>query len=195
MAMLYSGQEFELREVVLKNKPQSMLDISPKGTVPVLQLENSVVDESVDVMRWALSQNDPDAWLSSELDHELVTINDGAFKGVLDQYKYFDRFPEHPQSYYFEQAVAHLQTLELHMVANHLGLHFLLNGRMSAIDVAIFPFIRQLAFVNKPAFDELNLPKLQQWLDWHLESNLFKVAMQKYPAWSTEQIETVLCAT
>ena len=195
MAIFYSGQECELREVVLKDKPQSMLDISPKGTVPVLQLDVGVVDESVEVMRWALSQNNPHGWSLSELDHELVKNNDGLFKNALDQYKYFDRFPEHPQSYYFEQAQSYLHILEQHMVANELGSYFLLNPQASAIDVAIFPFVRQLAFVDKVAFDQLDLPKLQQWLESHLESDLFKAVMQKYSAWTPQQTETVLFPT
>lgn len=195
MAIFYSGQECELREVVLKNKPQAMLDISPKGTVPVLQLSDRIIDESIDVMRWALLQNDSDGWLESELNHELVINNDSAFKRALDQYKYFDRFPENQQSYYFKQAQPYLQMLEQHMVANKLGSCFLLNQQISAIDVAIFPFIRQFAFVDKAAFDQLDLPKLQQWLEWHLESDLFNAVMQKYSAWVPQQIETVLFAT
>lgn len=195
MAIYYSRQECELREVVLKNKPQSMLDLSPKGTVPVLQLEATVVDESLDVMRWALSQNDPDAWGLAELDHRLLKDNDAPFKQALDKYKYFDRFPEHPQSFYFEQAQPFLLNLEQSLVSNSEGELYLLTPKLSSVDVAIFPFVRQFAFVDKAFFDQLALPKLQQWLNWNLESSLFNAVMAKYPAWVEDETEMVLFAS
>jgi glutathione S-transferase len=192
MALYKSAQEYELREVVLKNKPQSMLDISPKGTVPVLHLADEVIDESIDVMRWALSQCSVNTWPIAELDHELVQHNDGPFKQALDKYKYFDRFPEQPQSAYFEQAKMYLVNLEQNLVADVDDNYFLLHDKQSGIDVAIFPFIRQLAFVDKPLFDELDFPKLKHWLSWHLDSEIFKRVMTKYSAWSPEQTEVVL---
>lgn len=194
MAVYYSDQECELREVVLKNKPQAMLDISPKGTVPVLRLAGRVIDESIDVMRWALSLNDPDGWSVCELDHLLLINNDGPFKQALDKYKYFDRFPEQSQREYFEQTKIYLDALEQNLVVNANEHCFLLHPTLSAIDVAIFPFVRQLAFVDKPFFDQLNLPKLHSWLNWHLESELFVNVMTKHPAWSSEQADPILLA-
>ena len=196
MAIYHSGPQCELREVVLKNKPQALLDISPKATVPVLQLPNKIIDESIDIMRWAFAHSDSQinsiAELDYELDHELVKNNDGPFKQALDKYKYYDRFPEQSQERYFEQANQTLVLLEHNLVANSDNQYFLLNDQCSPIDIAIFPFIRQLAFVNKPFFDQLSLPKLQGWLSWHLESDLFKNVMNKYSAWSPEQAERVL---
>lgn len=196
MAIYHSGPQCELREVVLKNKPQALLDISPKATVPVLQLPDQIIDESIDIMRWAFAHSDSPinsiAELDYELDHELVKNNDGPFKQALDKYKYYDRFPEQSQERYFEQANQTLVLLEHNLVANSDNQYFLLNAQCSPIDIAIFPFIRQLAFVNKPFFDQLSLPKLQGWLSWHLESDLFKNVMNKYSAWSPEQAERVL---
>lgn len=194
MAVVNSGVQCELREVVLKNKPQAMLEISPKGTVPVLQLADRVIDESIDIMRWALSLNKSTAASVTELDHELVINNDGPFKLSLDKYKYFDRFPEYSQQHYFEQANEHLIILESNLIENAVGDYFLVNAECSVIDIAIFPFIRQLAFVDKPFFDQLKLPKLQSWLNWHLKSELFNDVMTKYAAWSSQQTEPVLIA-
>lgn len=194
MAIYKSGVQCELREVILKNKPQAMLDISPKGTVPVLQLADGVIDESIDIMRWALSLNKSTDNTVSELDHELVVNNDGPFKQSLDRYKYFERYPEASQQRYFEQANLTLLNLESSLIENESGHYFLLSDESSAIDLAIFPFIRQLAFVDKPFFDQLMLPKLQSWLAWHIKSDLFNGIMLKHSAWSQEQTETVLIA-
>lgn len=192
MAIFYSGQKCELREVVLKNKPQAMLDISPKATVPVLHLKDQVIDESIDIMRWSLRQSNPDNWPLSELNDDLISRNDGPFKHALDRYKYYDRYPEQPQSYYFEEAYQHLEQLEMSFVANADGQQFLRSPRLSPIDVAIFPFVRQFAFVDKKRFDQLDLKKLKQWLQYHLDSDLFSSVMSKYRPWDTAQSEPVL---
>ena len=188
MALAYAGVECELREVSLKQKPLQMLVLSAKGTVPVLQLENQVIDESLEVMAWALSQSkssvgDADSWAEIEFPHALVEVNDGEFKKYLDRYKYFERFQEHPQTYYLDKCMPFLIDLETRLTSNS----FLLTSKLCWVDVAIFPFIRQFAYVDKSGFDDLPLPMLQKWLNSLLESELFASVMPKYPLWEEGQ--------
>ena len=186
MAICYAGVQCELRELVLKDKPQAMLDLSPKGTVPVLQLDNSMIDESLDILHWALQKSDPDNWLQPGFPHPLVSRCDEYFKFYLDRYKYSDRYPEHDAATYFASGVEYLIELEYSLSNNVTHGPFLLGERVSWLDIAIFPFVRQFAFVDKPAFDRLATPKLQAWLDYFLESRLFNSVMHKYPAWQPE---------
>jgi len=183
MALHYSGVQLELREVLLKDKPPSMLAVSAKGTVPVLILpDGQVLDESYDVMRWALNQQDMDHWwngsLEAEID-ELIRLNDKEFKTHLDHYKYFDRFPMQPMEYYRVQAEKFLVVLEEKLTAQK----YLMAETISFADVAVFPFIRQFAFVDKSWFDNTPYPKLQCWLNSFLSSELFSAVMEKYPVW------------
>jgi len=191
MAIRANEVACELREVVLKNKPAEMLAASPKATVPVLISDEAVIDESIDIMAWAILKGSS-SWQQADLAHELVRRNDGEFKSNLDRYKYFDRFPEYPQSYYFIQALEFLGELEASLSSNSGGHLSLLESGESALDVAIFPFVRQLAFVDKPLFDSQDLPKLQAWLNQHLSSELFIEVMSKYPAWNSDQKEAVI---
>ncbi len=187
LAIAVSGTQVELREVVLKNKPEEMLVASPKGTVPVLMLaDGTVIDESLDIMRWALDNSDLDNLLCNGNPEKQATIaelikeNDHTFKQHLDHYKYFDRFPEQPQSYYREQAEITLLKLE-HKLKQHT---FLAGSEYSLADLAIFPFIRQFAHVDKQWFDATPYPALQKWLGYFLESELFNSIMKKYPQWN-----------
>lgn len=184
MALQYAGVECELREVLLKDKPAAMLALSEKGTVPVLQVHEQVLDESLDVMRWALSAADPDGWLDIEDKAGLVERNDGAFKYYLDRYKYFDRYPEQSQQWYCEQALVFLRDLETRLQPSDGKPGFLYHDTLSWVDVAVFPFVRQFAFVDKQKFDALDLPALHQWLDYFLESELFLKVMTKYFVWT-----------
>ncbi len=181
LAITYAGIEVEKREILLKAKPQAMLDASPKGTVPVLVLEGGqVIDESLDIMLWALQQHDPDAWLSHQAQAlTLIDINDNTFKPWLDKYKYAERFPEHSKAYYRKQSGNFLQTLET-MLEQHTFLHA---NQPSLADYAIFPFIRQFAFVDKAWFEQAPYPKLQVWLTKHLQSDLFEKIIAKQPLW------------
>jgi len=182
MALTYSGIEFEHREIDLRNKPQSMLLASPKGTVPVLCLNGLVLDQSIEIMRWALEQSDPDGWL--RMDHGLaqqwIEKNDGPFKLLLDQYKYLNRFPELQQSEVIDSAYK----LMLELIELALQSHpFLLGSNLSWIDIAIFPFIRQFSMVDLQQFNALPIPQTKQWLNDLLESELFNSVMFKYPVW------------
>ena len=183
MAINYSAVQVELREVLLSDKPQSMLDASPKGTVPVLVFpEGKVVDESVDVMHWALGINDPDDWRREELAAEteaLIEENDFSFKVHLDHYKYSDRFPEFSKLHYRTEAEAFLLKLEQRLEKHQ----YLLDDKLRFADIAIFPFVRQFAFVDKPWFDQSPYPALQCWLKSILASRLFETVMVKNTLW------------
>jgi len=183
LTLNYAGVILEHREVLLKNKPQAMLNTSAKGTVPILQLaDGRVIDESVDVMRWALEQQDTEQWWRDEMSTQtmlLVEENDQSFKSCLDRYKYADRHPQQSKSDYRTEAEEFLQKLETRLETRK----FLQHEQATFSDVAIFPFIRQFAFVDKPWFDQAPYPKLQHWLTSFLNSTLFVGAMQKHPIW------------
>jgi len=181
LAIIRAGIAVELREVQLRNKPQAMLTASPKGTVPVLVLPNgAVIDESLDIMQWALAINDPQDWLSSQTEvHALISHNDGEFKYYLDRYKYADRYPEHSAEHYRNQGELFLTKLEalLQKTAFLLGQHF------GLADAAIAPFIRQFAAVNSDWFSTAPYPALRTWLQDFLDSALFNDVMQQYQPW------------
>jgi glutathione S-transferase len=182
MALQYAGIEVEHREIELRNKPQSMLLASPKGTVPVLLLDGQVIDQSLDIMRWALGRSDPDKW--SDIDESIaqswIDKNDGSFKKLLDQYKYPNRDPEKIQ----EETLIAIEELMLKPMENALqDKLYLLGSKMTWVDIAIFPFIRQFSMVNPHRFDALPYASIQQWLKQHLQSELFNSVMGKYPIW------------
>lgn len=181
MALTYAGITVEHREIELKNKPPAMLAISPKGTVPVLVLDDgAVLDESLSIMSWALSINDPDGWLKGSAPSSLIDENDGSFKRSLDRYKYAERYPEHTAEYYREQGEIFLAKLELILVRNsHLS-----GDKPTMTDYAIFPFIRQFVLVDRGWFDSANYPNLRLWLDRFLVSDLFATIMVKHSVWS-----------
>lgn len=185
MAIAYADKlenplKLELREIVLKNKPAEMLAVSPKGTVPVLVLHSAeVIEESREVIDWALAHNDPDGLQTAEAAIWLDEC-DGEFKHWLDRYKYADRFPEQDEAHYREQGEQFLSKLEAQL-AQH---KFILGDAISIADVGVFPFVRQFAFVNKNCFDAgTSYPHLQGWLQYWLESDLFLSVMKKYPPW------------
>jgi glutathione S-transferase len=182
LAIYASGVTVELREILLRDKPEHMLELSPKGTVPVLQLANGeVIDESIDVFHWALQINDPNVWLTADKGElaQLVERNDGEFKHWLDRYKYSVGYPEFSAEYYRRQAEVFIAELEQRLIASQ----YLLGSRLSGADMAILPFIRQFAFVDKAWFDSAPYPKVQAWLAEFLTSELFLAVMDKYPPW------------
>jgi len=185
LAIKVSGIQVELREIALADKPQQMLLSSSKGTVPVLVLaDGTVIDESRDIMLWALLQNNPENWLvdDSELMAEIshiIDINDNEFKPHLDHYKYADRFPEHPMEHYRQQAEGFLQQLEQKLNQTE----YLVSDNISLADMAVLPFVRQFAHVDKEWFYQTHYKKCQTWLDDLLESALFSDVMKKYPRW------------
>jgi glutathione S-transferase len=184
MALKYASIACELREVKLSNKPQAMINLSHKGTVPVLQLmDGSVIDESLDIMLWALEQADPDHWSDEEQNDSrfLIEKNDQEFTQHLEQYKYFQRFPEHSQLFYREKAEEFIGVLETN-VQEHEGIG-LVSNRLTLADVAIFPFIRQFAHVDWEWFSNSQYRNLISWLVKFEESELFMTVMNKYKPW------------
>ena len=185
LAIKVSNIQVELREVLLADKPKALLDCSPKGTVPVLVLpDETVIDESLDIMWWALTQQDPQNWLGStgtqrDKMNRLIDSNDTKFKQHLDHYKYADRFPEQSMEYYRQQAESFLLQLEENLRKNQ----YLITDKMSLADMAIFPFVRQFAFVDKKWFEQSEYKNLQIWLNNLLADKLFIEVMQKYSRW------------
>jgi len=187
MALHYAGIACELREVSLNDKPAALLAISPKGTVPVLQLpDGRVLDESLDIMRWALSEHDPDGWLNPDMAErvfELIDQYDHAFKFHLDRYKYPQRFGfDVGAAVHFTQAVAMLKDLNAQLTNSP----FVFGATASLADIALFPFIRQFAAVNRSAFDALDLPSLQAWLSSWLNHPRFIAIMVKHRPWKSQ---------
>lgn len=177
----------EIREVVLKKKPAQMLAISPKGTVPVLELSGSdgfgrkVIEESKEILEWALQQNDPQGLLNVDLAsaNALIERNDNEFKHWLDRYKYADRHPELSQLEYRQQGEIFLQALEDLLARNK----YLLGDAISIADIGIMPFVRQFAHVDREVFFSLPYPNLQKWLtDW-LEHPAFHQVMARFQPW------------
>ena len=178
MAIAVSGAVVDMNEVDLRQKPQALLACSPKGTVPVLQLPDGVViEESLDIMRWALAINDPQAWMDCEPAEALHLIerNDGSFKQDLDRYKYADRFPEHSAIHYRDQAETFLTVLNTRLT----GQAYLMRDRISLVDVALFPFVRQFAHADRIWFYASPYRHLIRWLDEFLQSPLFISVMGK----------------
>jgi len=183
LGLLFAELPVELREITLKNKPDQMLAISPKGTVPVLQLaDGTVIEESAEIMMWALEQNDPQGLLDEKVLSEanaLIAQNDNEFKQWLDRYKYADRHPEMTQIEYRQKGEIFLQDLEALLTKNT----YLLGNSVTVADIGIMPFVRQFAHVDRDVFYELPYPKLQLWLQHWLEHPLFVQAMTKFQPW------------
>jgi glutathione S-transferase len=181
MALHHAGIKVELREIALRDKPHHMLTVSPKGTVPVLLLpDGRVVDESLEIMAWALGQHDSDGWLTDNpLLQKLLSENDGSFKQALDRYKYASRFPEQPAEFYRQQGELFLAKLEA-LLSTH---GYLLGDQLTQADIAIFPFVRQFSMVDSAWFATSDYPCLRNWLEALVASKLFEESMKKYPTW------------
>jgi len=183
LGVLFAGLQVELREVTLKNKPGQMLAISPKGTVPVLRLaDGAVIEESRDIMVWALEQQDPQGLLDATvLDqaNALIEQNDNEFKYWLDRYKYADRHVELTQAEYRQRGEAFLQVLESLLETRT----YLLGDDPTIADIGVMPFVRQFAHVDRDVFSQLPYPNLQRWLQGWLAHPLFLQTMTKLPVW------------
>lgn len=185
MALHVSGTPVALREVVLREKPDAFLKASQSGTVPCLVLADQVVDESLDIMIWALQQSDPNGWLRMpDGGWDLVTECDGPFKNALDRTKYATRYPDENPDEHREKACAFLQKLDSQ-------LNDYLFAQPTIADFAILPFVRQFAFIDKPWFDAQAWPSLHSWLEAFLSSPEFNATMLKYPQWQPGDDPTV----
>ncbi|SCX98531.1 glutathione S-transferase [Pseudomonas sp. NFACC37-1] len=181
MALRYSAVDMAIVEVSLKAKPDEMLALSSKGTVPVLQVDGRVIDESLEIMNWALAQHDPQDWRllddpeGQALTAALIEENDQVFKLHLNRYKYPERYPEHPKEHYRSQGEDFLRRLEVLLETRP----FLAAEHQSLADVAVMPFIRQFAHVDRDWFAQVPYPRLQDWLQRFLASELFVAIMAK----------------
>jgi glutathione S-transferase len=188
MALYQAKIKCELREVILKDKPASMLLLSDKGTVPVLLTpEEQIIEQSCEVMFWALNKNDPDNWLQEDASQSqyLIDYNDNEFKHFLDRYKYHVGYPENSQEYYRENAESFLVVLEKNL-SEHNGVA-LLGDNMSFVDVAIFPFVRQFALVDIDWFLASPYLSLKKWYEYFEQSDLFQACMEKHDQWQQDQ--------
>ncbi|MGN2612266.1 glutathione S-transferase [Aliivibrio fischeri] len=179
LGIVQSNKTVHLREIILKNKPESMLQASPKGTVPVLiNNKGKVIDESLDIMKWALEGSELLQSTTNEM-FQLIRENDDIFKSWLDKYKYADRYPEYSEIYYRKQGELFLNKLEQRLTTSPM----LFSKQYSFADLAILPFIRQFAFVDIHWFHQSKYKNLQRWLFEFIESELFNSIMKKYPTW------------
>jgi glutathione S-transferase len=191
MAIKYANVSVDIRDIALKEKPAEMLIASPKGTVPVLVLQDGqVLEQSLDIMYWALQQRDIDGWLTADkpLTQRLIAENDGSFKQALDKYKYAIRFPEQSVEFYRAQAEVFLQKLES-LLAKSV---FLLGDKVSLADIALFPFIRQFSGVDPVWFEAAAYLKLKAWLKQLVDSDLFVDIMQKRPTYAGKQAVLII---
>ena len=179
LALVYSGIKVELREVKLSDKPTEFLVLSSKATVPVLQLSDGrILEESLEIIDWALSNADPDGW---QVDDKctLINHNDAVFKPLLDQYKYADRYPDLSQHEHRAVALPFLALLDKQLQNND----YLAGSRLSRVDISIMPFIRQFAGVEPDWFVQSEYVALRLWLQGLIASPLFKRVMSKYKFW------------
>jgi glutathione S-transferase len=184
MALKLANIKVEIREISLRDKPAHMLQISPKATVPVLILcdetgaDESVIDESLNIMFWALKNNALGANIHAAC-RALILECDTSFKQTLDAYKYPERFPNKTQIQHRADGEVFLQKLENLLEQNS----YFFGAVPSLADMAIFPFIRQFAAVDSAWFENTHFPKLRAWLNEWLNSELFKSVMIKNPTY------------
>ena len=182
LAVAMSGVRVELREISLKEKHPAFLQVSSSGTVPCLVADGGVIDESLDIMIWALTRNDPQGWLDMpEVGWRLIEQFDGPFKDTLDRTKYAVRHPElDPLE---QRAIAHRQLSDLNASIGEWVF-----DRPTLADFAILPFVRQFAFIDKTLFDAQPWDRLQAWLARFLSSSAFQDVMGKHAFWQTDDV-------
>ena len=191
MVLLWTGISVELREVLLRDKPEAMVRASPKGTVPVMVFDDGgVIDESLDIIRWALA-DEPSRWFADQdVEGSFAEAErcEREFKPWLDCYKYHVRYPEQPREHYRRQAMAYLVDWNRWLTERpHPGQDLL-------IDVLLMPFVRQFAFVDKTWFDQMGLEPLHRWLAHWLDHPLFTSVMTKHAQWQAGQPGVVVAA-
>lgn len=183
LALLVSAAAYAHREVVLRDKPAAMLAASPKGTVPVLVLaDGAVIDESIDIMRWALGRNDPEDWLARG-DAALIAEFDGAFKHHLDRYKYAGRYDADPLAHRAAGLAMLVERLDVRLAERD----YLDGAARGFCDMAIFPFVRQFAGTDPGWFADHAPRRVQDWLAGLVGSDLFERAMIRVTPWTGEE--------
>ena len=180
--MYYSKISYEHREILLKERPKKLYQLSPKGTVPVLNLpDGKVIDESLDIMKWSVSVNDPDSWYVNNIDYqlEIISINDKEFKKWLDRYKYHDRYPEYSVEYYRGKCEKILDNFEKILDSEK----FLFSNNISLSDIALLPFVRQFSNVDIIWFRNRFI-NLSGWMNELIGMKIFQAMMKKFEIWN-----------
>jgi len=181
LTILYTGVTTDLRDILLKDKPEAMTSVSPKATVPVLNTGAEIIEESRDIMMWALQQNDPNGWLDMPADgHALIDTTDGPFKKALDHTKYAVRFPERDATADRADAADFLHQLNTRLAEQT----HLFGETPKMADTAILPFVRQFANTDRDWFNAQDWPHLIRWLTAFEGSDSFKTIMVKRPIWA-----------
>ena len=190
MALAYTNLQLEIREISLKNRPIELYEASKKGTVPVLiSLDKEVIDESIEIMLWALKRDPNQTWLVENHMKELDMIekNDYLFKKWLDRYKYHDRYPNNSKEFYRKKCDNILVEYEEKLQTTK----YFLKDSLSLSDIAIFPFVRQFANVDYKWFEN-KYDKLVLWLERICSSDLFIDIMQKYDEWESNNKNIII---
>lgn len=188
LAIASAGIEMELREILLRDKAPEFLAASPSATVPCLDHAGDILDESRDIMLWALRQNDPEGWLNMpDAGHALIDVIEGPFKKALDRYKYSTRYEDADKQGEREKAASYLRPLNEQLA----GQAYLFGDNPTLADMATLPFVRQFANTDKAWFDAQDWPHLQRWVDDFMNSARFKAIMSKYPVWQAGDDVTV----
>jgi glutathione S-transferase len=191
MAILLAQQPVMLRDVVLKNKPPQLLQVSAKASVPVLVLPDRVIEQSLEIMTWALTNNDPTDLLGAtepntqQAIQRLIKTNDEVFTHWLTKYQHAKRHHSNAQIFYRRQCELFIIELEQYLSQHQ----FLLRDQPTIADYAIAPFVRQFSRVDRPWYRQAPYPHLRRWLSAHIDTKLFNQAMVKYPQWLDNQQE------
>lgn len=206
MGLLMAKQQVKLRAITMKNKPKEMLQVSLKGTVPVLvfpdsnqeySIDSKVIDESLDIMVWALQQNDPEDLLHKDSPDdfiemlELIRRNDKEFKPQLEIYKKSKRFRTGTEVEERQKCEVFIAELEARLTAKDLAGGYFVGEKPGLIDYALIPFVRQFSRVNKAWFKQAPYPLLRNWIEQQMQTRLYAKAMEKYPLWLDEYEESI----